>query len=250
VHHFTDIGVETDENFLSTTWRVHAVDRAGNRQSAAEPARVPFIITPPDSGSCLNDTTFCWTPAQTNVSIQAITYFVEGARFPELFGALIDSANVVGGPLEERCFNFRVPWETIYWRIKARAAGFESAWSDTFFCALMPGPVVAANFRTERVPLPLEFDLKQNYPNPFNPSTTIRYAVPISVGDEVPVIIEIFNIAGQRIRTLVNEAQPPGEFSVTWDGRDDDGVQSGSGVFIYRIRAGNFVASHKMVFLK
>jgi flagellar hook assembly protein FlgD len=99
----------------------------------------------------------------------------------------------------------------------------------------------------------VEFALGQNYPNPFNPQTTIVYAVPVydnGLSDSRGVLLEVYNVAGQKIRTLVDEEQRPGEYSITWDGRDDSGMPVGSGVFIYRMRANPFIATRKMIFLK
>lgn len=93
---------------------------------------------------------------------------------------------------------------------------------------------------------PEQFDLRQNYPNPFNPVTTIQYALPKSS----EVCIRIYNILGQRVRDLVNERQDPGYKTVLWDGKDDHGNEVSSGVYFYRIEAGDFVKCRKMTLLK
>ncbi len=93
---------------------------------------------------------------------------------------------------------------------------------------------------------PGKFDLRQNYPNPFNPNTIINYALPKTSH----VKVEIFNILGQRVRTLVNEEEGPGYKSIKWDGKDQHGNQLGSGVYFCRIEAGDFTSSRKMTLLK
>ncbi len=93
---------------------------------------------------------------------------------------------------------------------------------------------------------PEEFDLRQNYPNPFNPTTIIQYALPKAS----QVKIEIYNILGQRVRILVDEQQTPGYKVIDWDGKDDAGIEVSSGVYFYRIEAGSFVKSRKMMLLK
>ena len=85
--------------------------------------------------------------------------------------------------------------------------------------------------------LPKEFALSQNYPNPFNPTTVIEYALPKAS----QVRIQIYNILGQKVRELVDEHQEPGYKIIRWDGKDDSGVEVSSGVYFYRIAAGNFV---------
>jgi len=94
--------------------------------------------------------------------------------------------------------------------------------------------------------LPQSFALFQNYPNPFNPSTTIRYQLP----EGSKVELTIYNSLGQQIRTLVEEDQQAGVKSAVWDGRDKFGKAVASGIYLFRIRAANFVQSKKMILLK
>ncbi len=93
---------------------------------------------------------------------------------------------------------------------------------------------------------PAEFALAPNFPNPFNPATTIRY----QLAEAVPVQLQIFNIRGQLVRTLVNRVQSPGFYSVQWDGRDDSGNPVASGKYIYRLQAGDFIQTRQMTLLK
>jgi hypothetical protein len=89
--------------------------------------------------------------------------------------------------------------------------------------------------------LPLVFSLAQNFPNPFNPVTTIKYALP----KDVKVVIKIYDILGREVRTLVNEFRKAGYYDVKFD------MSSyASGVYFYRIEAGEFVVSKKMVLVK
>jgi hypothetical protein len=97
------------------------------------------------------------------------------------------------------------------------------------------------------LPIPEALALRQNEPNPFNPLTTIRYEVPAAGAD---VKIEVFDLSGHRVRTLVNGHSPAGFHSVDWDGRSDAGEALGSGVYFYRLRAGSAVKNEKMMMLK
>ncbi|MBN2010179.1 choice-of-anchor D domain-containing protein [candidate division KSB1 bacterium] len=104
-----------------------------------------------------------------------------------------------------------------------------------------------ASANSESIPLaPLVYQLDQNYPNPFNPTTTIRYQLAM----RSHVTIEVFNMIGQKIRTLVNETQMTGQHTIRWDARNDDDLQVASGVYLYRIQAGEFVASKKLVLIR
>ncbi len=94
--------------------------------------------------------------------------------------------------------------------------------------------------------LPRTYELSQNYPNPFNPTTTIEFALPSAS----PVRLEVINVLGQTVTTLVDSDMEAGYHSVEWDGTDGSGSSVASGVYFYRINAGDFTRSHKMLLLK
>ncbi|MFC1898577.1 carboxypeptidase regulatory-like domain-containing protein [Candidatus Cloacimonadota bacterium] len=94
--------------------------------------------------------------------------------------------------------------------------------------------------------MPLVNKLNGNYPNPFNPSTIINY----SVGDQGHVFIEVFNIKGEKVTILRDGVMEPGNYSVTWDGRDINGNSVSSGVYFYKMKAGKFVSTKKMILMK
>ncbi|MFH2048799.1 MAG: T9SS type A sorting domain-containing protein [bacterium] len=94
--------------------------------------------------------------------------------------------------------------------------------------------------------LPYKFELSQNYPNPFNPITTISYSLP----RKSDVLIEIFNILGQKIVTLINETKPAGEYQINWDGDDSNGHEVSTGIYLYRFNAGDYSETKKMILLK
>jgi len=94
--------------------------------------------------------------------------------------------------------------------------------------------------------LPYQFELSQNYPNPFNPVTTIEYSVP----SRQDVTIEIFNVLGQKVRTLVNETKSAGSYRTEWNGIDDVGRPVSTGVYLYRFSAGEVVQTKKMLLIK
>lgn len=99
---------------------------------------------------------------------------------------------------------------------------------------------------TVAVGVPTKFDLSQNYPNPFNPSTTIKFSVPKAT----VVTLKVYNMIGQEVATLVNEQKEIGFYSLTWNGKNNFNAQVASGVYIYRIVAGDFVSVKKMNLLK
>lgn len=100
-----------------------------------------------------------------------------------------------------------------------------------------------------RVALPAEFSLGQNYPNPFNPQTTIEFAIDKSAANK-PVRLEVFNILGEQVNTLIDKPLAAGLYKVTWAGRDDSGREVASGVYFYRLKVGDVTDTKKMVLMK
>jgi len=94
--------------------------------------------------------------------------------------------------------------------------------------------------------IPVEYYLEQNYPNPFNPSTVIRY----SIIDPAPVSLKVYDTLGREIKSLVNEEQASGTYEVFWDGNDSMGNKVSTGVYFYRINAGEFSETRKMMLIK
>ena len=95
-------------------------------------------------------------------------------------------------------------------------------------------------------PIPLTYKLDQNFPNPFNPETRIYFEIPQS--HDVKLLI--YNMLGQKVRTLIEEPFNAGFHIVNWDGRDDAGNIMPTGIYIYRIKAGKFIAAKRMLMMK
>ncbi len=89
--------------------------------------------------------------------------------------------------------------------------------------------------------LPSSFALGQNYPNPFNPTTTIEF----ELSHREHVTIDIFNVLGQKVRSLVDESKAAGTYRIGWKGIDDNGKSVSTGVYLYRLRAGDVVRIRK-----
>ena len=108
----------------------------------------------------------------------------------------------------------------------------------TLPCRLHPQPLPIGD---ELVPY--TFYLSQNYPNPFNPVTTIEYGLPT----DQKVKLQIFNILGQRVKTLVNKRQEAGRYTITFDAAKEG---LGNGVYFYYLKAGNYKKTRKMILIK
>ena len=112
---------------------------------------------------------------------------------------------------------------------------------------LVVGTKNYAEQNTNGIPIvPLDYVLEQNFPNPFNPSTEIRF----TLGHSAQVELDVFDLLGRKVKTLLSDVRPIGAYAVDWDGSSDTGMKSASGIYFYRIRAGEFTATKKMVFLK
>ena len=94
--------------------------------------------------------------------------------------------------------------------------------------------------------VPSAYSLKQNYPNPFNPVTSISYDIP----EAATVTLRVYDLLGRDVRTLVNQQQAPGSYIAIWNGTDNSGAEIATGVYIYRLEAGQFISAKKMILLK
>lgn len=102
----------------------------------------------------------------------------------------------------------------------------------------------------ELLPVPADFQLAQNYPNPFNPTTTIRFSIPSQLTAGTRVQLRIYNTLGELLRVLVDDKMFPGNYAVTWDGRNRDGAAVASGIYIYQLLAGETKQTKRMVMLR
>jgi len=94
--------------------------------------------------------------------------------------------------------------------------------------------------------VPVTIELSQNYPNPFNPTTTISF----TTSEQTRATLEVYNLIGQNVRTLLYGDVDPGTTNVTWDGNDEHGRQAASGVYFYKLTAGSAEQVKKMILLR
>lgn len=111
---------------------------------------------------------------------------------------------------------------------------------------LIKCPTDVAEGEQDNSTLPKAYELSQNYPNPFNPVTEIKFALP----EESEVSLIIYNIKGQVVNRLVDERLKPGRYKVTWEGKDSAGNRVASGIYFYRLKAGNYSETKKMIMAK
>jgi len=122
---------------------------------------------------------------------------------------------------------------------------FTSSDLSTYYALNAPAVLTSVE-ETASGALPKKFALEQNYPNPFNPTTTIRFAL----AQQGLVKLEIFNLLGQKVATLVNAIRPAGDYTLQWNGKDERGNSAISGVYLLRLEAGDQVMLRRMTMLK
>jgi hypothetical protein len=240
-------------------WKVKAVDTGDLETwslqedwsftvSIPEPP-LPFSLLSPGDGDTVTTRTptLSWEAATDPDPGDVVTYTLYIADNPEF------NPQIIFPDIEETSYTTpNLQDETwYYWKVEAvdsKELITESNETFSFFVYTSLG-VGDGGVIPE---LPKVFALDQNYPNPFNPSTSIGFDIPVNVvkeeGDRV--LLQVYNLRGQLVRTLVDEVKTAGSYVVHWDGTNEQGEKAGSGIFLYRIQAGNFNATKKMVILK
>jgi hypothetical protein len=238
------------ENGTMYYWRVRASNAVGfgpwsetwSFLTVVElPARV--VLLSPDHGAVVPSDTLVllWHPSLPGID----SYWFELADDSLFTASMVDSMLVdtisVLTTLE--------PNSEYWWRVRAHnAAGWGPFSESRRFETRLTGV-------DETQGVPLEFGLSQNFPNPFNPSTVIQYALPRTSH----VLLEVFNVLGQRVAVLVDAEQEAGYYSVTLEGKGlSDGSSVASGVYFYRIQTGgrsagsggSFVETKKFILLR
>jgi len=111
---------------------------------------------------------------------------------------------------------------------------------------VVSAPPITAVLETRSDAVPQSVSLEQNYPNPFNHETVIRFALPSTQR----VVLDVYNLTGQRVTTLLRGLRTAGTYQVRWDGRDAGGQSLASGIYLYRLRAGRQVMTRKLLLLQ
>lgn len=237
-------------------FRVAAVDGVGNVSSSlmlqysVDQTPPQLQLVSPNGGEVFapqDDTIPVWftvADATSGVASMALRYSVNGGGswydvatlgWPEIRRLLLD-----GDP-----YLWPLPWVPPGAEVLLRLSALDEAGNVSEDTSDAPFHVEVTT--KVDLPTPIRFALEENAPNPFNPRTTIRYALPASV----PVELVIFDQRGRVVRTLVRQQQAgPARYEVVWDGTDDRGVGVVSGVYHYRLRAGEFQETRRMALVQ
>jgi hypothetical protein len=229
-------------------WKVMAYDSAGNQGQWTLADSFGVDTTDPviDSTTAWDDTTNFWGPfevetnASDNFSFHNPVMFHRTSVDTEW---VADTMVSIGNGWHVDSIPAQTPRDSIiidYYLSLEDIAGNNSrdpgAGWYSFIARVKP------YIEREEMVAPVAFSLSQNRPNPFSGLTEIKYGIP----KETDVEIAIYSISGQKIATLLNEHRKPGYYTVIWDGRDGSARQVTSGVYFYRLRAGDHVTTRKM----
>lgn len=207
-------------------------------QFTVSPGALPVIVLPanPIPGAEINTTnvSLSWIiPAQSTSPLKYDLEISENKNFSNAL--IIRNIHTTNYTIE----NLK-PNTKYYWRVQSKTSEGEK--SDYSYSS----EFVTGNLTDIKNEIITNYNLKQNYPNPFNPSTVIEFSLP----EKIFVTLKIYDILGREIKTLLTKEVLPGNYTVEWNGDDNLGNKVVSGTYIYRISAGKFTASKKMLLLK
>ena len=234
-----DVGNVTSCNVTSLSgstiyyYRVRA-SNSGGTSANSNTITVTTLLAAPVAIAATNITTSGFT-ANWNASTGATNYWVDVSTTDDFSNVLASYNNKSVGNVTTHIIISLTPNTTYYFRVCASNSSSTSPYSNTI--------TVTTNVTgvDDLLNLPTRFDLSQNYPNPFNPTTTIKYQIP----EETFVGIKVYNLLGSEVTTLVNEMRTVGTYEVKFNAS-----QLTSGIYIYKIQAGQFSQMKKMVLVK
>jgi hypothetical protein len=210
---------------------------------------IQLSVSPKPGNTFVGDSVSLWTAGGGTANMKANFYVSTDPTFASK--TMLNSGDVAlpqntAGPAQ---FAYHITTtvnsgQTLYFRLYPWYTGSASTTKYVYSqLAVIKGTTTSATAVEERstIALPIAYALSQNFPNPFNPSTTIRYQVPVAGH----VKLEVYNLLGTKLATLVNKNQDAGSHVIAWDA-----TGMSSGVYFYKIDAGGFTRTMKMVLQK
>ena len=238
-----------DSETATVTVNVTAVNDPPTSFSMVSPANDTNIDI--NDGNYSDSLTFDWT-ASSDVEGESITYkifFTDGLSSFSQSGLSADKISIARSDIylimdQSNLSHWTEPSEISgSWKVSAYDATDSTVADNASFSLTIKENVLVVD---ARYAIPDEYALHPNYPNPFNPTTIISYDLP----KRSQVTLGIYDLLGKKIKTLVNQSQDAGNKTAVWDGTDNLGRQMSAGVYLYRIQAGDFTQTRKMLLLK
>jgi|GEM_PF-1164882 len=214
---------------------------AYNIEDPANPRRLNIAFV--EDGN-LKPADMIWNPDTSTIGGREYLFIMDSDYDPIDGGGYTDDAILFGG----------VPTQWALWsKVEGNRSFLESPGSLKLFITRGVSPGTTYEFTPEYLlgseeeeQIVNTFRLEQNYPNPFNPETSIRFQIPKAI----KTTLTIYNVLGQKVKTLVDSKLSAGTYTMRWKGVNDLGNRVGSGVYFYRIEAGDFVKARKMLLVK
>lgn len=235
--------VEELIEFTRYYWRVNAKNIGGISEwsaishfttDQAVPA-APVLVGPDDGTTNVTNAMMLWNAVST-----ATGYRLQVSKNADFSSPAVDRDDLTNTFFQATNLE---KFTTYYWRVRGISRVGQGYWSEVW--SYETGDIVSVEMIDHQIPD--EFALRQNFPNPFNPVTSIQFALPT----DAIVQLEVYNMLGQRIATLIDgEYHTAGTYQAMWDARDDAGREISSGIYIYRITAGDFIETKKMTLMK
>ena len=218
------MSISSSELFVGTygsgIWKRSLSELIGN------PPVTPQLVSP-QKDSIIKQNKFVWNSVSNADSYDFQISLDSSFTNIYIDTSLIDTTIQISGLIDENRY---------YWRVSSENSAGESSYSDIWsFDFVLTGVDQTGNS------IPKVFSLKQNYPNPFNPATTISFSIP----QKSFVTIKIYDVLGNEITTLVNAEKQSGNYNIKFDGS-----RLASGIYFYRMQAGKFISTKKLILLK
>ena len=219
-----------------TSLTAHGGNKMACSFASTTPPNNDWMITPQLSGA--SSIKFWARSYVDDYGLERFKVGVSNNTIPGSF-TIISGANYIQAPVEWTEYTYQITQPGPLY------IGIQCLSNDAFFFCVDDVTVAGNDVNDPEVPV-VATALHNNYPNPFNPETTISY----SVKDREPVTLEIYNIKGQLVKTLVKGIQEPGNHTIVWNGTDDNGRSVSSGVYYYKMQAGKYSSTKKMIMMK
>lgn len=207
-------------------------------QFTVSPGAMPVVVLPanPIIGSTLNTTSVClsWiVPAQSTSPLKYDLEIADNNNFENsiVIRNIHSTSYVIDGLKSNSKY---------YWRVQSKNADGEKS-NYSYSSEFVTGNIT--DVQNEKI---VDYSLKQNYPNPFNPSTIIEYTIP----EKSFVSLKIYDILGREIKTLVSSEKLSGIHRIQWNGDDNTGNKVSTGIYIYKLVAGKYSSTKKMMLMK
>ncbi|HMZ05423.1 MAG TPA: FG-GAP-like repeat-containing protein [bacterium] len=233
-------GIRTYQLFDTTISRsfTASLAKVGQTQIAFSPDERSHLTVPAGQSYGLD-----WILATIEETADEIVYNYQAKSLPPYtrFEYVADMSQMPAGmrPVISR-------WDGVQWVVRPSIYNERTHIVSTEISEAGQFKILFVNDDTPSAIIPEDLQLEQNYPNPFNPSTHIRFAVPQASN----VRLTVFNLLGQKVRTLIEDYRSSGSYGVVWDGRNDAGLGVASGIYVYRLEAAGRIVSRKMMLMK